>query len=799
MKDKNTQYEVALAALLHDIGKFKQRAYGGVEENNLGDVVRGMEGNILPPNNYANYTRRHALWTYDFFITDLKRIIKKEEASNFISNLKYERIGRWASRHHNPTASDIYEKVIAKADKCSAAVDRGEGLPKNEIKADLSAYLRKPLYSVFSSITLDNHNNRCDYSYELRELDKGKDCFPNREMVDLSPEKYKELYTSFLSKLEKSILDITNWETLIRKIKELLFEYTWCIPSATNTYHCDISLYDHSITTLAIAIALINNDEGDENVRICAFGPSGIQKFIFQSKNPSFKGAAKIFRGRSFIVSILPTVFEKLVCDELGIIPFVDLMDAGGNITMILPSSNSEEIDRKLEEIEKSIETFLLEKYHSTLSIVLDYSIVTKVEEFSRGRFMDLYKEIGKKLSEKKNKKFSSALESYSVFIDYDVQSSKVCEACGKHSANEEGFCPLCMGQERIGGDIPNKNFLRISSSDNRGYEILPNYYLYFTDDENFGGIENQYWNLEKGEISSYPKWRLNKHTPYGKDFKDIAKGAVSDGYGKPFLSYIKIDVDSLGRIIQSGIDKKEYSVSRFATLSRSLHHFFNMYVYDKLKQEYPFTYTVLSGGDDLFVIMPWNRTLQFINELKNDFSSFVAQNKELHFSCGVVVAKDTEPFALVNERANIALDEEAKEMEGKNAISYFGVTFKLDKLDEFISNYKDLKDRIQREEDSEKKPYSMSFIYRLYKHLETILSEETEANKPFKYSAYSKIYYDIARNIDAPVGREDEYKEAIKFIIDRIGENDVDKLKLFRLMLIQAMYESRKTNIEEN
>lgn len=797
MEDKNTQYEVALAALLHDIGKFKQRAYGG-DENQLGNEAKNMDGNFLPFHD-SRYSHRHALWTYDFFITDLKRIIKKEEASNFISNLNYEKIGRWASRHHNPTASDKYENVIAKADKYSAAVDRN----REQVEYETGAYLTIPLYSVFSSINRDNQdNNECYYSYELKELSKGKDCFPNRETVDLSPEKYKELYTSFLSKLEKSILDITNWETLIRKIKELLFEYTWCIPSATNTYHCDISLYDHSITTLAIAIALINNDEGDENVRICAFGPSGIQKFIFQSKNASFKSAAKIFRGRSFIVSILPTVFEKLVCDELGIIPFVDLMDAGGNITMILPSSNSEEIGSKLEEIEKSIETFLLEKYHSTLSIVLDYSIVTRVEEFSRGRFMDLYKEIGKKLSEKKNKKFSSALESYSVFIDYDVQSSKVCEACGKHSADEEGFCPLCMGQERIGGDIQSdkKKFLRVSSSDNRGYEILPNYYLYFTDDENFGGIENQYWNLEKGEISSYPKWRLNNYTPSEMDFKEIAKNAVgSDGYGKPFLSYIKIDVDSLERIIQSGINKEEYSVSRFATLSRSLHHFFNMYVYDKLKQEYPYTYTVLSGGDDLFVIMPWNRTLQFINELKNDFSSFVAQNKELHFSCGVVVAKDTEPFALVNERANIALDEEAKEMEGKNAISYFGVTFKLDELGKFISDYKCLKERIQREEDSEKKPYSMSFIYRLYQHLETILSEETEANKPFKYSAYSKIYYDIARNIDAPVGREDEYNEAIKFIIDRIGENDVDKLKLFRLMLIQAMYELRKTNIEEN
>lgn len=795
MEDKNIQYEVALAALLHDIGKFKQRAYGG-DENRLGDEAKNMEGNFLPFHD-SRYTHRHALWTYDFFITDLKRIIKKEEASNFISNLKYEKIGRWASRHHNPTASDIYENVITKADKCSAAVDRN----REQVEYETGAYLTIPLYSVFSSINLDNqHNNKCYYSYELKELDKGKDCFPNRETVDLSPEKYKELYTSFLSKLEKSILDITNWETLIRKIKELLFEYTWCIPSATNTYHCDISLYDHSITTLAIAIALINNDKGEENVRICAFGPSGIQKFIFQSKNASFKGAAKIFRGRSFIVSILPTVFEKLVCDELGIIPFIDLMDAGGNITMILPSSNREEIGRKLEEIEKSIETFLLEKYHSTLSIVLDYSIVTGVEEFSRGHFMDLYKKIGKKLSEKKNKKFSSALESYSVFIDYDVQSSKVSEACGKHSADEEGFCPLCMGQERIGGDIPNKSFLRISSSDNRGYEILPNYYLYFTDDENFGDIENQYWNLEKGEISSYPKWRLNNYTPSELDFKEIAKKAVGvDGYGKPFLSYIKIDVDSLGRIIQSGIKDEEYSVSRFATLSRSLHHFFNMYVYDKLEQEYPYTYTVLSGGDDLFVIMPWNKALKFIDELKNDFYNFVAQNKDLHFSCGVVIAKDTEPFALVNERANIALDEEAKEMEGKNAISYLGVTFKLDKLGEFISNYKCLKDRIQREEDSEKKPYSMSFIYRLYQHLETILSEETEANKPFKYSAYSKIYYDIARNIDAPVGREDEYNEAIKFIIDRIGENDVDKLKLFRLMLIQAMYESRKTNIEEN
>jgi Predicted hydrolase of the HD superfamily (permuted catalytic motifs) len=165
--------------------------------------------------------------------------------------------------------------------------------------------------------------------------------------------------------------------TFLTKIKDLLYSYTWCVPSATNDYFNDISLYDHSISTMSLSLALALADDSEFPFCICAMSVSGIQSFIFQSKYESFKGAAKVFRGRSFIISALTTAYKNKVCNGLGIIPFVDLIDAGGKLTMILPNLKS--IDSVLDSIQMEIDEFLLQKYFGTLAIVSDYSLkVTK-------------------------------------------------------------------------------------------------------------------------------------------------------------------------------------------------------------------------------------------------------------------------------------------------------------------------------------------------------------------------------------------------------------------------------------
>ncbi len=806
MIDKTAQSKVAVAALLHDIGKFRERAYGG-DESSLGSDARNAGS--------SDCTVSHALWTLDFFMSDFMPLVSDSRKS-FWKDFPIKDIATLSFGSFNPSTRE--EKIIALADRYSRGLDREDAEEDDE--KDFST----PLKSIISSIgNSDKKGNEAYYS--LGKLTSRDSIIPQKD-VRLSTNDYRKQYDAFREELGNAVGAISDWEQLIRKLKDLLLEYTWCIPASTEPAYSDISLYDHSVSTMSIALALLMNENDSDMMRVCAFGISGIQSFIFQSKYASFRNAAKIFRGRSFVVAFFSTAFEKYLCSRLGLIPFFDVMDAGGNITLILPDRDG--IEDMLRMCQREIETFLLEKYHATLSIVMDYSLVISVEEFGMGKYKELRKKIGIRLNRQKSCKFRLALENRESVIEEEQLSGGLCPACGKHdrkTAGEEDLCPLCEAQKKLGGDLPDKdkreNYLVLSETDRKGYEILKDCYLSIVDERNIPS-GSSVWTLGK-EKNAFPYWRINNYSS-GKMFEEMADNSVENGRGKRFLAYVKIDVDSLGSIINKGMADSEYSVSRFSTFSRTLHHFFNMHVYGLLSREFPDAYTVLSGGDDLFVILPWNQALGFVSRLNSDFRRFAAGNREMHFSVGIVLSRPKEPFALMNERANEALDDRAKKYpeenaishteEGgspsgekkpaeKNAISLFGETFSLTNLEKFIEDCKTFKSFIITD-DNKNAPLSSGFVYRLYQYVSDILPSPEKDGREEKdiirtYSPFSKIHYDIARNLKSNDGNKQQCSEVAKFILDRFNNYESpDEIRMFKLLLIVTMYELRSTEIEE-
>ncbi len=787
MIDKMTQNRVAFAALLHDMGKFRERAFGGDESFLSQEAVSA--GSSVP-------YHRQALWTYDFFISDLQPMIS-ESKKPFWKDFPLLDTAGLAMGSFNPQSRE--EKIIAIADSYSRGFDMKWGDEEDE--RDLST----PLKSIISSIGSKRGKEGVAAAYTLGKLTSRDSIIPKKG-VRLNSSDYRKQYEAFKEELRDSIEAVGDWEQLIRKMKDLLLEYTWCIPVSTNPKYSDISLYDHSITTMAIALALLVNEEGNSKMRVCAFGISGIQSFIFQSKYASFRNSAKIFRGRSFIVAFFSTAFEKYICSKLDLIPFFDVMDAGDNITLLLPCN--EEIKEKLRECQKEIEKFLLEKYHATLSVVMNYSYVVSIEEFGKGKYKELRKKIGISLNREKSQKFRFAIEGRASIIDEKQLEGGLCPACGKHDRRtngEEDICLLCEAQKRLGGDLTEKesrNYLVLSQTDRCGYEILKGYYLSVVDKKSIP-LGSSVWTLGK-KRDACPYWRINNYTS-GKMFEEIADESVStDGKGKRFLAYVKIDVDSLGTIITNGMEESTYSVSRFSTLSRSLHHFFNMHVHTLLRCEFMDAYTVLSGGDDLFVILPWNQALAFVSRLNNDFRNFASGNEEIHFSAGIVLSRPKEPFAIINERANDALDNNAKKYEGKNAISIFGETFSLSRIDDLIRDCGIFKSFVACE-DNRDGPLSLGFVHRLYQYVVNILpcaeneKKELHEENVLAYSTFSKIHYDIARNIKSNDNNRELCNEAVAFILDRFNNYEsTDDIRMFKLLLLITMYELRTTDIEK-
>lgn len=787
MLDKQSQYELAIAALFHDIGKFKQRAYKG-DESIFRESTSSMEGYIAKLNIKTKfYTHRHSLWTYDFFIEDFKPIIDKID---FDINLKWEKIFISSASHHNP-GDDNYSNIIQLADSVSSNNDRGNS--GNEYKR--GDYYKKPLRSIFTNINTETNDppKQSEYFYHLTMSDKGTNYPLNIPLEEMKLD-YKILWDDFLNSLKQLPNKMTILEFLM-KLKDVFYQYTWCIPSATNDCFNDISLYDHSVTTLSFALAIANSTDINK-IRIFASDISGIQQFIFQSKYSSFKGAAKTFRGRSFIISSISNAYKIALCEKLGIIPFIDLIDAGGKFTMILPSD--EELVPLIDQFVKEQDLFFFKKYQGTLCVLSDYSLKVDLSAFAKNQFPQTQKEIGYLLNSKKTRKFESCIhEIGSVIHDVDIDGSR-CTVCGKNvvSKADKQICSNCDNIQKLGANILTNSYICYNRT--TGYEIVKDVFVIISNDINYNLF--YCYSLEK-KSNKYPKWRLNTHSP-NQTFDKIAETSINDeGQGKNFLAYVKIDVDNLGEIFIGGFSPEIYSISRYVTLSRLLNHFFNVIVKNILEKDYPEAYTVISGGDDVFIILPWNQALSFIEDLKLKFRLFCCNNKHINFSTGIVVGHAKEPFALLNEKANFQLEENAKEADGKNSTSYFNVLFNENELKGLIEDSNKLKKYI------DENLVSSSFIYRIYNYINDLLidvdrkkrnnvfespSDYTLNDNRKKWSVQSKLRYDLVRNVK--VSNEEEKGKIFDFFLNHLDNyKDYYELERFRVALIHTMYGLRK------
>ncbi|MDY7029569.1 MAG: type III-A CRISPR-associated protein Cas10/Csm1, partial [Spirochaetota bacterium] len=138
------------------------------------------------------------------------------------------------------------------------------------------------------------------------------------------------------------------------------------------------------------------------------------------------------------------------------------------------------------------------------------------------------------------------------------------------------------------------------------------------------------------------------------KTFGHIANTALSvagDKYtGIEALGVLKADVDNLGILISCGLKGELFTLSRLATLSRQIHHFFSIYIPSLLQSEPAFknVYTVFAGGDDLFLIGPWNRIIQLSGKIRATFAEYVCGSPKIHLSAGIALHKPNTPVSLM-------------------------------------------------------------------------------------------------------------------------------------------------------
>ena len=171
---------LVLASLLHDIGKFRQRAEEKTVNENLAQEY-------CPHDSSYRSTHRHVLHTDWFIENHLPLPMELEGARGSLA--------RMAATHHNPAQGSRAELCIQKGDCLSSGNDRMTG----ESGGD---YKNARMESVFSQVHLRRHNLEGDpRRYVLKALDaEGSPIFPvSRDKAQAAS--YTALYAEFLDAL----------------------------------------------------------------------------------------------------------------------------------------------------------------------------------------------------------------------------------------------------------------------------------------------------------------------------------------------------------------------------------------------------------------------------------------------------------------------------------------------------------------------------------------------------------------------------------------------------------------------
>jgi CRISPR-associated protein Csm1 len=273
----------------------------------------------------------------------------------------------------------------------------------------------------------------------------------------------------------------------------------------------------------------------------------------------------------------------------------------------------------------------------------------------------------------------------------------------------------------------------------------------------------------EKKKLELIEQIKVDKGNKTPKTFSHIAVKALNSEThaGTQALGILKADVDNLGLLFSCGFMEGRQTLSRLATLSRQLNNFFSIFLPYFLKTDNRFqdTYTVFAGGDDLFLIGPWNRIIELADLLNKEFRQYVCHNKDITISAGISVHKPGEPIMTIAESAEHALAlSKSKNKDIKDKITVFGETVAWDEF----KTLEGIKDTMQKWLVDE--TINNAMLFRFNELLEMAKQEKEIKDSKFNIQLedmeclkwHARFKYTVVRNIGRHL-KGDKKNEAIE------------------------------------
>ena len=693
----NLVTEIAIAGILHDVGKVLQRA-----GTPLTDQARRMSEMLCPQTPDGRPTHQHVLWTNDFLETMRGRLPEGLDAA---------RLMRLASQHHRPGAAEDW--LIAEADRLASGHDRRP----DDAGEERTGYRQVALKSVLA----------------MAALGEGQDCttplvwLPAPGAVDdsLMPRKCRpEEVENAWGDLARGLVGAAGQMDLSgllpnRAIQSLMgfSEHYQSLVPASAVDRPDVSLHEHAMLTAALACVLYRFHEAHDNLaesairnrqepkfRFVVGSLSGIQEFIFASPARPTGGVARTYRAKSFYLSVLTEAVVTRILEATGLPPVCAAMNAGGRFVVLVDASGR--TLERLREAEREIVRWLADRHVAAIGLNLGWDVVASGEDLLNGGFAEVYRRLELSADAAKRqpmvgvlrpegrwvpdlfRRQANAQQAAKEFHETARRLGAILPRAGSLGLFPAGQCPPglldapldCLGYCLQLGDaqtLPEAKralwavSLRPNTPGEAGLPFHPmaNYVPLLTppDIEHLQRVGPSVAGIEEDEPPD-----VGAPATFGH-LAALACTATEDGLvGRPMLACLKADVDRLGLLFSRGLGK-DVSFGRVATMSRLLDLFFKGHLVDRFSRAdspYRLVYTVFSGGDDLMLIGPWPVMLRLACDLRRWLDDFTGRNPDVTLTAALVLAHPKTP---PSDMARAAEEQMEEAKQNRNRIAVLG------------------------------------------------------------------------------------------------------------------------------
>jgi len=771
--DKKEYQSVILASLLHDVGKFLNRA-------------RGVQ-------------RKHPYFSADFVNQDaFKKIVGPQYVDIDLVKILCQR-----HHEHPQMPEDLQVQAIGDDHTRALAyiVSRADNYSSKERldeERSTDDFRSARLMSIFSRVDI-GRGKPPHYYHELTKLNPLY-IFPEyKEILEKDKREYNDLIEEFGKSF--SLLHPATFEHLFHGLLSLLEEYLWCVPSDTTQEYSDVSLFDHLSTTSAIAACLyqchypdfgenkIKDDKLDKFI-LLGGDVSGIQKYIFDIHDNNPRRLSKTLRGRSFLLGLISDAVSLKYLQGLHLPLSCRVINAGGRFVILAPKTDW--VKTVVEKLTEEIERWFYETFLGRVTMQVDYSVALSGNDFEPPRLGEKLHGLEQALGEAKLRRVQNIIYSSDLThlknISKKLSENGPCSFCGTYPAGkispgepEENLCDLCDKAQIVGGKLPSAKWIGFGADKEADMEISgisvslmkriesPESYFLLErighDDsgENPGHIRRFIANYtprpDKGLLCDHDHQKIKVGCTALCEFcqspctlderKAIRSGALSfqciatttlkkNNDGVDHLAVIKGDVDYLGLIFSRGLGDS-LSISRFASISRMIHCFFSGWVPEKIREEKGYTYIVYAGGDDFFLIAPWEEGVEFSRDVRDRFMRFTGANPNITLSIGISLMRPKTPVPRAVGEAEIRL-EDAKN-KGRDRLSLFNTTIEW-KQSNILVEFKDFLNLAMDNGD-----INSAFLYRLLMYHKLFLDSKRGKIEGLKF--HSLMAYDVRRNIE--------------------------------------------------